>query len=162
AVFVAARRYSPPRTEPDSGPSLTLIGPGHWPRDLQVVFKNEDIVPERQSGDRGLVVRAERLALLELLREPPWPTYRIEGEVRHDNADGTVGLYFARKVYAGAGGPEHWFCRFGFCDRAGGLADVRVCRAGAGFAWSAVCPPLAVVPPLGGRYRKLRVTVTPQ
>jgi serine/threonine-protein kinase len=51
------------------------------------------------------------LALLELLREPRQPRFRLRAEVRHTGSNewGAVGLYFAHATFPSAGGPVHHF-----------------------------------------------------
>jgi hypothetical protein len=51
-----------------------------------------------------LAFRAKEFALLELLKTPPWPRYRLEAEIRHneswDQREPVVGLFFAHRLYA--------------------------------------------------------------
>src|SRR5262249_23512365 len=53
---------------------------------------------------RGEEFRAVDFAMLELLEVPPWPRYRFEVEMRHDDrpvkGDSRVGLFFAHQKYA--------------------------------------------------------------
>ncbi len=151
-------------------PALTLIGDSGGPREI-VWWRGQDVTQTALQGPDGVFcVTSRGTAVLELCPTPPWPAYRFEARVRHDeDLGGTVGLCFAcRQVPADASGR---FASLTFDDRGAGRGVVQLnleygrVRPGEGerFASSRLAienlrlaPPAAEAP----RWRRLVVEVT--
>jgi hypothetical protein len=76
-------------------------------------------------------VRSRGLAFLELRARPPWPNYRLEAQVRHEEntATGSVGLGFAYRE--GRGGAYAGFTDLAFVDRGPRRGAVELMMRGA-------------------------------
>jgi hypothetical protein len=101
--------------EPAPAPSLVLIGErGPAPEQARWIRGASEVKDVTQPGE-PVSLRAEEsaveFALFELLDAPPWPSYRLEAEMRRDEkpaqGDSRMGLFVAHQKYAE--GPDAFF-----------------------------------------------------
>jgi hypothetical protein len=96
---------------PPPAPQLVLIGEKGPPPNLHWLRGKGNDVTE---AGKPFSFKAQGLALLELLEAPPWPRYRLEAEVRHDDSSDRLhpaaGLFFAHQKYPG--GPKGFLSFF--------------------------------------------------
>jgi tRNA A-37 threonylcarbamoyl transferase component Bud32 len=106
-----------PRAVRPATPARTLIGETGRPKqNWRWVVRGEGTV-EDLAQDGTFFLRSPTFSLLELGTALPWPRYRLEAEVRHDESGkGGVGIYFARTKHETARGIHHRFCRLAFAD----------------------------------------------
>jgi hypothetical protein len=69
-------------------------------------------------GDGSFTVHSWRPALLELVRDPQRPRYRLRAEVRHETSakDSRIGIYVAHHIHPLPAGPIHQFVALAFYD----------------------------------------------
>jgi hypothetical protein len=104
-----------PRPPAPDAPVTLIDGVGPV-GELNWIVGGKDIVPG--PAGEGLSIRSDHTAMAQLLDEPPWESYRLEAEVRHDTGreGGAVGIYFGRRPCSSPAGPGHLVCPVGFTD----------------------------------------------
>ena len=134
-------------------------------KDARWALPRGDASIGRHPRDGAFTIRASGCALLQLLQEPPWPAFRLEATIRHDEpGQGSVGLTFTHRCYDDRI-PEQWcFCRLAFNDGRTGQVSFRGCRWEGPLGcscWSIGGATRDIPPPRGpGRYRELALEVT--
>ncbi len=77
-----------------------------------------------------LSLRSENLHLLELRAEPPWPRYRLEAVIRHENGrrNSGAGIFVALARHTFAKGPCYSYWQLGFAEHGdeAGKVELRV------------------------------------
>jgi hypothetical protein len=113
ACAVPAAWYFP-RWSPPAAIDLLARNKGRM-ADCLVCGQAEVSVDE--DGAVHLETKSDAPALLELIKEAPWPRYRLRVEAQHDGGKGEVGLYFAHQTPKVAPGREDWFCALAYAER---------------------------------------------
>ena len=97
-------------------PPITLVGDSGPPKEFNWI-RGADTVTVGPM-DEGFSFRTKTTAVAQLLAEPPWESYRVEADVRHDATEaGTAGVFFGYTGSLSARGPCHVFCTAGLADR---------------------------------------------
>jgi serine/threonine-protein kinase len=103
---------------PPAEPPITLIGMSGGPQ--QAVWRHGQAAGMTEiSGPEGAFsVRCKDQGMVELAPSSPWPHYRLEALVRHeeDFNSGRVGVYFGYNQEVDADGSRHRFGRLAFSD----------------------------------------------
>ncbi|HTK73924.1 MAG TPA: protein kinase [Gemmataceae bacterium] len=99
------------------GENVVLIGETGQPRWSRWCIQ-DDANQAPGSRGRGFSVESWGCALLELVRDPQWPSYRLRAEVRHveSHQHGEVGLFLAHREHVTSAGVVHQMLRFSFDD----------------------------------------------
>jgi serine/threonine-protein kinase len=168
----------PPLTRPGSqqpGPAerVVLIGSEGPPVTQHWLIGDGSATAGVDNADGTFFLRCRGRAALELCSRPPWKSYRLEAEVRHDENPGfgSVGLFFGHsEAPSRAEGSCHCFFPFTFSDRGlrEGHAELEFwCTATAGSPPGVTIPLRRQSPPRmpdgrSGGWRPIAVEVTPQ
>jgi hypothetical protein len=155
---------------PPAEPPLMLIGESGPPGESEWLFGEKGAVTGVAPQDGAFTVRTPRACALRL-GQPPWGSYRLEAQVRHDEGgDGSVGLCFDyRRLPPGPGG-WYCFCNLVFADRGrpAGSTGMNMMRRREGSAapsgHAPLLPPHSHKPPGSdgpAPWRGLAVEVTP-
>jgi serine/threonine-protein kinase len=170
----------------DRGRAVTLVGKTGYPiwSRRQVGKQGSEMA---LADDGAMTVQSWSCCLLELVPDPGTNSYRFAAQVRHEKSDefGDVGLYFARRTYAGGPAPLEFFTQLAFngvrfpdiplpprpvlegpLENEVLLRPHLVSDAGLkeGVSWKFFAVPGPRFEPLGesnGRWHDLEVTVTP-
>ena len=163
----------PRRTSDDPDPTkrpvsrdVLLIGDEGPVRQVRWLARRGNVTTSRHPGDAAFTVRATEFALLELLETLPWPAFRLEAIIRHDEIKrGGIGLTFTHRHSISALGGQWCFCRLGFNDgqhngqvtfRGSCWEDIAVSHG-----WSIGGVTRRIPPPWSpGRYHDLALEVT--
>src|SRR5262249_5485183 len=99
------------------GESVVLIGETGKPRWSRWCIQDDTLQAPVPRG-REFSVQSWGCALLELVRDPQWPCYRLRAEVRHDEShqQGEVGLFLAHREHNTTRGIVHQMVRLSFND----------------------------------------------
>jgi serine/threonine-protein kinase len=111
------------------GKSVTLVGEKGMPRWSRWITGESEGKASLAPRDKTLRVQSWAPALLELVPQIPWESYRFTAQVRHDKsdldpADGGVGIYFGRQAFPGNPCDVQFFIQLSF-NAVRGDADVR-------------------------------------
>jgi predicted Ser/Thr protein kinase len=178
-VAVALAQYGPftdtgdPRKPLPEPPTLTLLGPQGTPSPPRWLA-GEKQTKAGPSADGPFSLHGPGLALLELCESVPWPRFRLEAKIRHDEStSGGVGVFFGyRKLRQGQQG-YHSFGALEFADRGRfqGRASLQLAQcpetlpeAVRQLSLGDFVPPAPGRPENGpeGRWRELVLEVTPE
>jgi tRNA A-37 threonylcarbamoyl transferase component Bud32 len=167
---VAGTVDAPGEQEVFSTPPVILIGESGPPADFHRTVTRPEVRTGLHSGDRTFFVQAPScLCLLGLGSPPPWPSFRFEAEVRHEESTGgEVGIYFAHHLDLSPREENHFCFPLGFADKGPfpGHATLRLTRIQLP-SWQenqAVCISPAPFKPSGNAgavWRKVAIEVTP-
>jgi serine/threonine-protein kinase len=110
------RFWGTPRKEP--GERIELIGQAGPPKkEYRWVIGQETsrIVPSNDDGPFSL--ETDGIAFLELLASPPWESYELVADIRHESGQGTAGMFLALRDYACQGEAYHFYCKVSYADQ---------------------------------------------
>jgi serine/threonine-protein kinase len=99
------------------GENVVLIGETGKPRWSRWCIQDDtNQAPSLRRSDFS--IQSWGCALLELVRDPQWPSYRLRAEVRHveSHQHGDVGLFLAHHEHHAAQGVVHQMVRLSFQD----------------------------------------------
>jgi serine/threonine-protein kinase len=169
AAVLLSRRppEEPPPGKPGEPKDSVLIGPDGFAGEVRWAAPRGDATTGRHPKDGAFTLRTTGCTLVELLQAPPWPAFRLEASIRHDEPGrGSVGLTFTHRCYDRRL-PEQWcFCRLAFNDGQAGAVGFRGCRWEGALGcscWSIGGATRQIPPPWSpGRYRDLALEVTPE
>ena len=79
------RRVAPLLAKLEKGEEVEVIGKGPAlpPHRLRSAARMVSVL----RGDEGVTINSPSVALVEFLPRVPWPSYRIEAEIRHDHSN---------------------------------------------------------------------------
>jgi serine/threonine-protein kinase len=99
------------------GKNVVLIGETGQPRWSRWCIQDDTNQAPVLRG-REFSVQSWGCALLELVRDPQWPCYRLRAEVRHDESHqhGDVGLFLAHREHNTSRGVVHHMLHLSFND----------------------------------------------
>jgi eukaryotic-like serine/threonine-protein kinase len=99
------------------GENVVLIGDTGKPRWSRWCIQDDT---RQAPGPRGreFSIQSWGFGLLELVRDPQWPSYRVTAEVKHveSHQHGEVGLFLAHREHDTSGGVVHQLLRLSFDD----------------------------------------------
>jgi serine/threonine-protein kinase len=101
AVVAALNRGggAPERPGPEAAPVVLLGAAGPPTKPFAWLFGGKGAAAEVTGPDKRFTVRTRGVCALSLADSPPWPAYRLEAEVRHDEGDREgVGLCFGYRT----------------------------------------------------------------
>lgn len=109
--------YEPPAPQAPPPPEPIVLIPALGPPE-QVRWVIGSATVQSGGLKEPFVVRSEKLAALELLAEPPWPSYRFEAEIRQDAGTKILaGIYVGRRMLKSDKGSHHLLMMLRFGDR---------------------------------------------
>jgi hypothetical protein len=122
AVVAGLLPFALPKSSPGEvgeEPALTLIASSGGPPEVVWRMGQETTDTALDGPEAVFSAVSRRTAILELCPSPPWPHYRFEAEVRHDDSlgDSAVGLCFGYQEVVGDTGVQRGFCHLSFADR---------------------------------------------
>ncbi len=119
-----------PGRRPADDPSVTLIGESGGPAQSRWRLGRESSTAGVAGPDGLFKVSSRECAFLELQARPPWPNFRLEAQVRHEDNTGvgSVGVGFAYRE--DGAGIHSGFSRLCFVDRGSRRGMVEVVMHG--------------------------------
>jgi serine/threonine-protein kinase len=170
AVLAAFRGFGTPApAPPDPELRVTLIGPTGPPlQPFRWVLGAADS-SAAVAEDGTFRARSANSGILEFYPVPPWPSYRLEAEVRQEDGKGTAGVYFASGRHDTRWGPGWGLTDLVVIGTAPTVAFLEVRwypeGPGQGLHQSALaesaCPPFPQDLPAERRWHALSAEVTP-
>jgi hypothetical protein len=96
---------------------LTLLGPRGLPPAFQWIA-GEKTATLRKADDETCSLSSSKFALVQLRESVPWPRFRFEAEVRHDQStEGDAGIFFAYRQFPADQQAYHSCCAYCFADQ---------------------------------------------
>lgn len=145
AWLSSARDNATPRQTRTRG-SVVVIDKGVPLRALAWAVGEADSSMTIREEDGDCLIKTSGLALLQFAQPPPWPCYRIEATLRHDDGQGDVGIAFPYQYYPGPILEQHLYNAVTVSDRDGGKVRLRSCRWSGFLGWEDVGRALPVSP----------------
>jgi serine/threonine protein kinase len=130
--FVSSGEPTPAPSEVSLPPPMVLIDERTSPAELHWIPREDGASRLPAPSKVPLSLHSKELHLLELLETPPWPHYRLEVVVRHEDGEenSEVGLFFGLGRHTFADGTYYSFWQLGFAEfgRSAGKVELGVAR----------------------------------